>query len=77
MDSDASNSYRFRCEVVEVIYKDGKRVIKAMCNPGSLIIETPDDGKIQLGDKLIVTGSIHIDSTEHDSSAETTYLSNN
>ena len=64
MIQTASNRYRFQCEVVEVIHKDGSRMIKAVCNPGSIIIETPDVGNIQLGDKLTVTGTLQIDSIE-------------
>jgi hypothetical protein len=70
MLSEESNRYRFQCEVVEVIYKDGKRIIKAMCNPGTMIIETPDDGKIQLGDRMVVTGTIHIEKSEPGSNTE-------
>ena len=77
MVSEDSNRYRFHCEVVEVIYQDGKRIIKAMCNPGTMIIETPDDGKIQLGDRLVVTGTIQIENSESDSNSETKYLTNN
>lgn len=70
MSSDTSNTYRFYCQVIEVIHKDGGRLIKTMCNPGSLIIETPDDGKAKLGDKLIVTGSLRIVSMESNKSIE-------
>ena len=59
-----SNRYRFQCEVVEVIHKDGNRMIKAVTNPGSIIIEIPDDGKIRFCDKLLITGTLKIDSIE-------------
>ena len=61
MDSpETSNTYELSCQVVEIIYREGTRTIKTMCNPGSLIIETPDTGKAQLGDRLIITGKFHI-----------------
>ena len=47
-----------------MISRKGKRIIKALCNPGTIIIEIPDDGNLQLGEKLQVTGSIHIESME-------------
>jgi len=59
-----SNRYCFHCEVAEMISRNGKRIIKALCNPGTIIIEIPDDGNMQLGEKLQVTGSIHIESME-------------
>ena len=59
-----SNRYRFQCEVVEVIHKNGNRIIKAVTNPGSIIIEIPDDGKVQFCDKLLVTGTLQINSIE-------------
>lgn len=64
MTLNAPNTYHLSCKVVEIIYKDGKRMIKAMCNPGALIIETPDDGNSQLGDMLLVTGTFHIEKLE-------------
>lgn len=70
MIQKASNRYRFQCEVVEVIHKDGSRMIKAICTPGSIIIETPDDGNIQLGDKLMVSGTLQIDKIEPYSNIE-------
>jgi len=70
MTSVQSNTYRFYCQVVEVINKDGHRLIKTICNPGPLIIETPDDGKTKLGDKLIVTGRIQIESMESNKNVE-------
>ncbi|MEN8155407.1 MAG: hypothetical protein ABFS10_00530 [Bacteroidota bacterium] len=60
----ASNTYRFSCKVVEVIFKDGKRVIKAITNPGSLIIEAHDDGKVQLGERIKITGTLKIEAVE-------------
>ena len=48
-----------------MISRKGKRIIKALCNPGTIIIEIPDDGNLQLGEKLQVSGSIHIESLEH------------
>ncbi len=68
--SDISNTYRFYCQVVEVIHKDGSGLIKTICNPGSLIIEIPNDGKALLGDKLIVTGKLQIKTTESNKSIE-------
>ena len=59
------NRFTFQCEVVEMISRKGKRIIKALCNPGTIIIEIPDDGNLQLGEKLQVSGSIHIESMEH------------
>jgi hypothetical protein len=70
MASGTPNTYRFYCQVVEVIHKDGGRLIKTMCKPGSLIIETPDDGITQLGDMLIVTGKFLIETMESNKSVE-------
>ena len=57
-----SNRYCFHCEVAEMISRNGNRIVKALCTPGTIIIEIPDDGNLQLGEKLQVTGSIHIES---------------
>lgn len=59
-----SNQYKFSCEVAELISRKGNRIIRVLCNPGTIIIEVPDDGKMQLGDKVQVTGRIEIDSME-------------
>jgi len=59
-----SNQYNFSCEVAELISRQGKRIIRVLCNPGTIIIEVPDDGKMQLGDKVQVSGRIEIDSME-------------
>ena len=69
MTSDPSNTYHLSCQVVEIIYKEEKRTIKAMCYPDSLIIETPDAGNAQLGDRLLVTGTFHIDTVKLENSA--------
>lgn len=69
MTSVTSNTYQFSCQVVEVIYKEEKRVIKAICNPGSLIILTPDAGLAQLGDRLLITGTLHIESIRNEDSS--------
>ena len=58
------NRLSFHCEVAEMISRDGNRIIKALCNPGTIIIEIPDNGNMQLGEKLQVTGNIHIESME-------------
>jgi len=68
MEKGLTNTYQFSCRVVEVIYKEDKRVIKVVCNPGSLIIETPDAGKAQLGDRLLLSGSFHIDTIRAENS---------
>lgn len=70
METSSTNTYQLSCRVVEVIYKENKRIIKAVCNPGSLIIETPDAGKAQLGDRLLLTGSFHIDTIRAENSNE-------
>ena len=70
MESGTSNTYRLYCQVVEVIHKDGGRLIKTMCKPGSLMIEIPDDGKTKLCDTLIVTGRFQIESMESDNGVE-------
>ena len=59
-----SNRYTFQCEVVEVIHKDEIRMIKAVTNPGSIMIEIPDDRKVRFCDKILVTGTLQIDSIE-------------
>ena len=64
MTLNEPNRYRFQCEVLEVIHKDGSRRIKAVCNPGPILIEIPDDGKIRFCDKLMVTGTLQIESLE-------------
>ncbi len=68
MTSDPSNTYHLSCQVVEIIYKEKKKIIKAMCNPGSLILETSDAGKAQLGDRLQVSGTFHIDAVKFENS---------
>ncbi|MEN8230161.1 MAG: hypothetical protein ABFS38_18510 [Bacteroidota bacterium] len=68
MSSDPSNTYHFSCQVVEIIYKEEQRIIKAICNPGSLIIETPDVGKAQLGDRLLLSGTFQIDTVKFENS---------
>jgi hypothetical protein len=47
-----------------MISRNGKRIIKATCSPGTIIIEIPDDGKIQLGEQVQVTGAIQVESVE-------------
>lgn len=64
MTLNQSNRYCFHCEVAEMISRNGKRIIKAVCTPGTIIIEIPDDGKIQLGEKVQLTGTIQIESVE-------------
>jgi hypothetical protein len=59
-----SNRYNFQCEVAEMISRNGRRIIRVLCNPGTIIIEVPDDGKMQLGDKVQVSGRIEIESME-------------
>jgi len=59
-----SNRYSFHCEVAEMISRNGSRIIKALCTPGTIIIEIPDDGKMQLGEHVRVTGTIQIESME-------------
>ncbi len=70
MESSATNTYQLSCRVVEVIYKEDKRIIKAVCNPGSLIIETPDAGKANLGERLLISGRFHIDTIRAENSNE-------
>jgi hypothetical protein len=67
MVSPEANKYLFHCKVVEVISTGGERRINAMCDPGSFIMEVPDDGQIQLGDTLTISGSIQIESIEQNS----------
>jgi hypothetical protein len=50
--------------VAELISRNGSRIIRVLCNPGTLIIEIPDEGNMQLGEKVQVTGSIHIESVQ-------------
>ncbi len=69
MNSDPSNTYHLSCQVVEIIYKEEQRIIKAMCYPGSLVINTPDTGNAQLGDRLLVSGTFHIDRVKIENSA--------
>ena len=64
MSLKSSNRYCFHCEVAEMISRNGNRIVKALCTPGTIIIEIPDDGNMQLGEKLLVTGTIHIESME-------------
>lgn len=64
MTLNQSNRYCFHCKVAEMISRNGKRIIKATCSPGTIIIEIPDDGKIQLGEKVQVTGTIQVESVE-------------
>ncbi len=59
-----TNRYSFHCEVAELISRNGSRIIRVLCNPGTLIIEIPDDGNMQLGGKVQVTGSIQIESVQ-------------
>jgi len=66
MTLQGSNRYSFHCEVVEIISRDDKRIINAMCDPGSMIIEIPDDGQVQLGDVMNVSVTINIDRIETD-----------
>ena len=68
MTTAATNTYQLSCQVVEVIYKEEKRIIKAICNPGSLIVETPDAGLAQLGDRLQITATLHIDTIKTENS---------
>ena len=70
MIADSSNTYHLSCQVVEIIYKEENKIIKAMCYPDSLIIETPDAGTAQLGDRLLVTGTFHIDTVKLENSAQ-------
>jgi hypothetical protein len=70
MTVSTANTYQFSCQVVEVIYNADKRIIKAICNPGSMIIETPDAGKAQLGDRLMITGSLNIDTVRIENNNE-------
>lgn len=66
MNLPGSKRYAFQCEVVEIISRDEKRIINAMCDPGSMIIEIPDDGQVQLGDVINVSGTINIDRIDTD-----------
>ena len=66
MDAPQSNNYRFKCEVVEVIYQGEQPVVKMIGNPGSLILELPFKGHFKLGDRLIITGQLSITSFEKD-----------
>ena len=66
MTLSANNSFQLECEIVEIISKDDKRIIKAMCNLGRKIIEIPDDGQVQLNDIFSVSGTIYIDHIKTD-----------
>lgn len=59
-----ANRYSFHCEVAELISRNGSRIIRVLCNPGTLIIEIPDEGNMQLGGKVQVKGSILIESVQ-------------
>ena len=77
MEMSESNTYRFKCEVVEVIYKGENPVVKMICNPGSMIVEVPKKGDIQLGDCLILTGELNISSLEKDCNSESNPMESN
>ena len=70
MQTESANTYHLSCQVVEIIYKEDQRIIKAVCHPGSLIIETAEGGQAQLGDKLRVTGTLRIDAVKLDNCKE-------
>ena len=77
MDKADSNIYRFHCEVVEVISTGAESTIKVICNPGSIIIEIPNERKIKMGDRIIVTGNLNILSSEKDCSSDPYNIPNN
>ena len=74
MERGDSNTYRFYCEVVEVINTGETPSIKMVCKPGSMIIQMPYDQKIKLGDKFLVTGELKLMSAERDNISEAEYI---
>ncbi len=66
MERGDANTYRFYCEVVEVINTGETPSIKMVGKPGSMIIQMPYDQKIKLGDRFLVTGELKLMSTERD-----------
>jgi hypothetical protein len=77
MEASGANTYRFKCEVVEVIYAGDNPVVKMICNPGSMIVEVPYEKSLKLGDHLIVTGELDITSTEKDCNSEIDHIPRN
>ncbi len=77
MDKTDSNTYCFHCEVVEVISTGAESTVKMICNPGSIIIEFHNEGKMKMGDRIIVTGNLDILSTEKDCNSYSNHNPNN
>jgi hypothetical protein len=73
MEIENKNTYRFKCEIVEVINEGKDPVIKMICYPGSLIVEMPKKKHYKLGDHLILTGELHVTSTERDCDEKSEY----
>ena len=76
MDNAGSNTYRFHCEIVEIISTETNSTVKMICNPGSIIVDIPYEKKYKLGDRIIVTGNLEILSTEKDCVSESHYVPN-
>ena len=58
------NSFCFSARVVEEILKDGTRILKVLCRPGTFILNIPDSSSLGLGDHVCISGSFHIEGLE-------------
>ena len=77
MDKPVANTYRFYCEAMELISSGSRSYVKLICRPGSIIVEIPYDKNISLGDRVIITGSLNIITTEKDCNSEPNHIPNN
>ncbi|MFC2089262.1 hypothetical protein ACFLT1_00690 [Bacteroidota bacterium] len=67
MQETTDSRMKLKCKVIEVISRGDERMVSAICDPASLIIEIPDNGTMELGDEVMVSGTFHIDQITYDS----------
>ena len=61
MIPEIDNKFVFQGKVIEVINYSQNRIIKVLCKPESIVIESVDDSSLNLGDTVNLTGTYKVD----------------
>lgn len=66
MPSKHIKQFTLSGEVMEILAKDSKCIIKIVCRPKYLMLSTNLSGNLHLGDKVTIEGSYHISKVEQE-----------
>lgn len=64
MEQKEINRFCFLGEVYEVFHQDGQRWMRAICKPGKILIQIPENHELNLGDSVTVTCSLLVEKLE-------------